>query len=384
MLEDIPIKEIYDKNINFLIGSGASVGLFPTLNVNIKGTDGKNETIESLFKVKNKNNQELYCKYLFAHYYNSCIKEVIDFNTKKPEEENEVTKNYTQFVETIIKILNRKKPDDNKVCNIFTTNYDGCFEYAFDAILNQKTHQFIVNDGSTGFRQRYFNVNNFHINSFRTGINESYNVQNPQINIIHLHGSLFWHKKNNNVLVDYSKEKQQEILKNINSSIGENNDLNTFYDLIKNEKEKTDNLEKYEFNGDIDTLNKFYEKYQELVIVNPTNQKFSDTLIEPYYYEMLRHLCFELEKPNSILITFGFSFADEHILNMVKRSLSNPTLQMFVCCYNDKEYETLKEIFNSFNNVEFIRHVNNLNFTNFNKDFFIFENKESTKKDGKQ
>jgi hypothetical protein len=209
-------------------------------------------------------------------------------------------------------------------------------------------------------------------------------VQNPQINIIHLHGSLFWHKKNNNVLVDYSKEKQQEILKNINSSIGENNDLNTFYDLIKNENEKTDNLEKYEFNGDIDTLNKFYEKYQELVIVNPTNQKFSDTLIEPYYYEMLRHLCFELEKPNSILITFGFSFADEHILNMVKRSLSNPTLQMFVCCYNDKEYETLKEIFNSFNNVEFIRHVNNLNFTNFNKDFFIFENKESTKKDGKQ
>ena len=99
---------------------------------------------------------------------------------------------------------------------------------------------------------------------------------------------------------------------------------------------------------------------------------------------MLKHLCFELEKPNSILITFGFSFADEHILNMVKRSLSNPTLQMFVCCYNDKEYETLKEIFNSFNNVEFIRHVNNLNFTNFNKDFFIFENKESTKKDGKQ
>ena len=51
MCADISIKEIYDKDINFPIGSGASVGLSPTLNVKIKENNEKNTTIESLFNI---------------------------------------------------------------------------------------------------------------------------------------------------------------------------------------------------------------------------------------------------------------------------------------------------------------------------------------------
>ncbi len=48
MNAQININDIYDKNINFLIDSGASFGSFPTLAVNIKGNDGEKQTIEAL------------------------------------------------------------------------------------------------------------------------------------------------------------------------------------------------------------------------------------------------------------------------------------------------------------------------------------------------
>lgn len=48
MSQKININDIYDKNINFLIGSGASYGLFPTLALNIKGNASEEETIETL------------------------------------------------------------------------------------------------------------------------------------------------------------------------------------------------------------------------------------------------------------------------------------------------------------------------------------------------
>ena len=46
-------------------------------------------------------------------------------------------------------------------------------------------------------------------------------------------------------------------------------------------------------------------------------------------------LSFELEKPDSVLIVFGFSFADEHILEIVRRSIVNPKLKIYVVAYNE-------------------------------------------------
>lgn len=50
-----------------------------------------------------------------------------------------------------------------------------------------------------------------------------------------------------------------------------------------------------------------------------------------------------LEKENTLLFAAGFSFADEHIASITKRAADvNPTLQIIVFAYNDKEEESFK------------------------------------------
>ena len=68
----------------------------------------------------------------------------------------------------------------------------------------------------------------------------------------------------------------------------------------------------------------FYNLYKNFPVVNPTKEKFSDTVFQQHYYQLLRMLSFELEKQDSVLVVFGFSFADEHILEIVRRSIVNP------------------------------------------------------------
>jgi len=77
---------------------------------------------------------------------------------------------------------------------------------------------------------------------------------------------------------------------------------------------------------------------------------------------------YELEKPNSVLIAFGFSFADEHIRNLIKRSLTNPTLQVYICCYKESMIPELQKYFSDFNNINYVVHEEGeeLDFTYFN------------------
>ena len=91
-----------------------------------------------------------------------------------------------------------------------------------------------------------------------------------------------------------------------------------------------------------------------LPIVSPTKQKFSETVFEQHYYQMLRMLSFELEKKDSVLIVFGFSFADEHILEIVRRSMVNPFLKIYVIAYNKKSKDTIEEALGKGTQIEFI------------------------------
>ena len=65
-------------------------------------------------------------------------------------------------------------------------------------------------------------------------------------------------------------------------------------------------------------------------------------------------------------MTFGFSFADEHIQKIVERSLSNPTLTVYVCCFNEKEKTDMRGKFLGFKNVKFISTRHDLTFSEFN------------------
>jgi SIR2-like domain len=259
------------------------------------------------------------------------------------DDQKAVRANYDHFLTTILQILQRKKLHERR-CNIFTTNYDACFAQAADRSLAKGTVDFILNDGSRGFKNKFLQAKNFNSAIYETGLFNQHRVDIPQINLIHLHGSVYWKKFGDGIQIDYAQKKPeielteqtQSVVASFSESLLKQVEMSSLptVSLATNEKDH------------------FWQSYEQLPIINPTKRKFYETVFEEHYYQMLRLLSYELEKPNSVLITFGFSFSDEHILNLVKRSLSNPTVMVYVCCFNDEEHQRQKSNFQAFPNVK--------------------------------
>ena len=107
----------------------------------------------------------------------------------------------------------------------------------------------------------------------------------------------------------------------------------------------------------IDDYHRFIQTYKtSFLIVNPTKEKFSDTLLNKNYYEILRIFSNELEKENSLLVVNGFSFRDEHILDLIKRSMVNPSLKILVFVYNEEKTSDLQGLFGTpkNNNITYV------------------------------
>lgn len=371
MSSKINISDIYDKNLNFLIGSGASFGLFPTLALKIKDKKGDAQTIESLATLFDKITNRTSYSLLFMHYYKSCIEPIIAFDLEDARADPvkmKVVKNYEVFITTILMMLQRRKND--KKCNIFTTNYDGCFAHVVDEMLQRGNEDFIVNDGGRGFSKRYLQAKNFNSFLCQTGVFERHVSEVPQINLIHLHGSVYWYQVNNSIIVNYhdgnGKRKIDDVLFE---------KLEMFSRALLDKNKTIEELPEIELTAE--EIELFWKAYEKLPIVNPTKWKFHETVFEEHYYQMLRMLSYELEKPNSIFIIFGFSFADEHIRNLVKRSLSNPSLQLYICCFDKYEYQKIKDMFEVYKNVELITMDNCLDFSSFNEVVFSLGVKET-------
>lgn len=350
---EIPIEKIYDHNINILIGSGASSGLFPTLSIALENWSHTIETLATKFDADKK---EKLKTLLFMHYYTECIKPVADFDFKDEDKEI-VEENYKTFLSTLLKLLERK---NNKKINLFTTNYDGCLPLVANELLKER--EFIINDGTSGFQKKYLKASNFNISSSNTGVFDQYKVDIPQINLINLHGSIYWNKEKGNIYVDYIKN--HEHIKVCSS-------LQKFSTILGSENKTLNDIESYTCENCSCDSDTFLQEYNKLPIVNPTKWKFHETVFEEHYYQMLRLMSYELEKPSSVLITFGFSFADEHIESLVKRSLSNPKLQVYICCFEEAEKVNMKNKFYQYQNVKYICvDDGNLNFTKFNDEIF--------------
>jgi hypothetical protein len=366
MFESIEPLDAYNKNINILIGSGASADLFPTLALAIKDAKGRKETIETL-ATKFESCPEKRTA-LFMHYYNTCIFPVQIFNpssvSSKAGKEN--LKNYETFLTTLLGLLDRRK-DLNRKVNIFTTNYDGCLAHTADSILMRGSHDFVVNDGTSGFHKKHLHSKNFSTFQCQTGIFERSNYGIPQLNLIHLHGSVYWGKSGEKIEVSYRNDFNNLLT---NQTITKLRKYSTFLSTKDN---KTEDIPAVSFSKK--QIETFWNEYNKLPIVNPTKWKFHETVFEEHYYQMLRQLSYELEKPNSILITFGFSFADEHILRLIQRSLSNPQLQTFICCYSDSSANSLREEFKLWKNVKVIGPPEGvkMDFTNFNRYVFSLQ-----------
>jgi hypothetical protein len=343
----ISIGDIYDKDVNFLFGSGASFGLFPTLQLGMKRDDNdKNWSLEDL-ATHFENSGDARRIPLFMHYYASCIRPAEVFNVETANAcptGQTVIANYRTFIETILAMLQRRKALDRR-CNLFTTNYDGCFPLVADEILRQGDIDFVLNDGTRGFKQRVLQARNFSTFLCQTGVFGRHQSSIPQINLIHLHGSVYWQKSGSGIAVSYDNSQASPLL-NTDSL----DRLKEFSATLSNSDKNLADLTIPKFTPD--ELTSFWAQYTQMPIVNPTKWKFHETVFEEHYYQMLRLLSYELEKPNAVLVTFGFSFADEHILNLVKRSLSNPGLQLFVCCFSKAGHEALTAEFRGHRNVQ--------------------------------
>ncbi|HAS8543690.1 TPA: hypothetical protein I7775_01665 [Vibrio vulnificus] len=363
----IDLNDLHDKNINYLIGAGASAGLFPTLALKMN-TDGKKETIETLATEFDKTGTEYLKALLFMYYYEECIKPVSSVDFANLDSKGKVViDNYKKFMKLNLEILRRKRGYDRKI-NFFTTNYDSCLAHAADELYEEKSMRFNINDGSRGFHKKIVEARNFDCMTTESGIFDRNREVQRQINVIHLHGSAFWRKHNDSILVDYSSAAQIVSERSIDNIY-----YNDFKSMLESGKDSIESLYSIEIDETHEntfnlTQHQFYEEYNQLPIVNPTKWKFHETVFEEHYYQMLRHLSYELEKPNSVLIAFGFSFADEHIRNLIKRSLTNPTLQVYICCYEEIMIPELQKHFSDFNNIKYVVHEAGeaLDFTYFN------------------
>lgn len=184
------------------------------------------------------------------------------------------------FHEKFIKAL-LQRPLNLRRANIFTANYDLAFEYAFDRLgVNYL-------DGFTGFHKRYFKPETFEFDLFYPGSTTSGKVQRIEkvVRYFKLHGSLSW----------------------VNS---EERDSNNLYGI----QEMPLQL--------ISQLNKKGE-----IIVYPSAVKKSYTLDLPYS-ELFRQFASTITQSQSVLVTVGYAFADEHFNDIIFQALSNPTFTL--------------------------------------------------------
>jgi len=321
---DILRKEIQSANLNFLIGSGCSMPAIQVLgniekNVQVLMEAGKqDETEEAIF---------------------SFIKPFLDVTEKLRSNSDAVKStldNYKLFFENISKILLKRKSNIlPRRAIVFSTNYDLFSEKAFEEIntsaqMNDGFKRTPVLEGS--FR---FSSSEFFNSIFNNGNLYNYKAEIPSINLVKLHGSISWQTKNDEIV--FSVNYLDNLLKEHDSIL----------------KVKTPAA-----------IKEFNRKFN---IVLPTKDKFKDTVLNQTYYELLRLYANELEKEITILIVEGFSFADEHILEITKRALKNPTFTLTVFCYSADDSKKYDQMFSSFDNVHIVySESGRISFTDFN------------------
>lgn len=159
------------KQLNFLIGSGASTPEIRLMNQIEADTESK----------KNQNLLEGV----------KTVSEAILEDRGNIQSKLQV---YTRFLQAVINILNmsnsRQVP---KSGNIFTTNYDLFFEMAADRVL--QNNRLVFNDGANGYFNRIMDSSNFNKVVAYKGLNDNYLDELPSLNLIKPHGSVNWKRR---------------------------------------------------------------------------------------------------------------------------------------------------------------------------------------------
>jgi len=344
------IKELIQScNINFLIGSGLSNPYLSTLGNIEKLLTDLNQNKHKDFDIIKASIYRIYCvdvifrnldseiKYYSKEKLNESITE-----KSKYEKYTEVLDEYKQLLLSLNEILLfRHNNLLTKQINFFSTNIDLFMEKA----LEETGLEF--NDGFKGRLNPIYDLSNFQKSYSKTSSHYDNVSEIPVFNLLKVHGSINW-EKTNNVITHSSSLKQVQNVKDIIVEIPTeaflyvSND-SKFDDLVQEAAKKPDK-DKMDFTS-------FFTKYDKLLIVNPTKEKFRQTVFDEQFYELLRIYANSLEKENSLLLVAGFSFADEHIKHITIRAAdSNPTLQVIVFAYCEDDANKIKKELGQFKN----------------------------------
>lgn len=359
-------ESLIEKNATFLFGAGASAPYFSSLgnfervlSDDQTSMDGKNLIKAIFYHLSIKKNIYL------SNYMNGQA----DYGSEKKVMLS-IINEYSRFLHSSIEYLKvRNSRISPKRVNIITTNYDLFIESAIDGILENNPRIFF-NDGANGYGKKLLSSDNYNKTLLYSGVFDNYSNEMPNINLIKCHGSVNWkeHKELNKrsriqVLIEQTNiplinQELNETLSLLSRIIEENEflEIDSYEDLIS--------LINEEVNEHLITLiNEIGEKSHEslknlisqidtLQIVLPTKKKLQTTLVQEHFFNMLRFVSYELEKDQSVLVVFGFSFYDEHIRDVIQRSLNNPTLLVIIFCFTDTDKENIISQFNfSANNI---------------------------------
>lgn len=306
-------------NVNFLIGSGASAPAIPVAGQ-------IEQEIADLIEAGDEDNARL----RMYNFLAGTQKPTNALITGDQHADNEETlAHYMTFLGIIQTILSERRTTLlPKQATIFTSNYDLFIEKASISYPALKLNDGFTRAPSLDNRMEY-SSRNFFNTIYNTGNLYNYKVEIPCINLIKLHGSMSWRKDGDEIVFSVAVKE-----------------------LLPEEKTP----------GQIQGFNDGY------AVVLPQTTKFRTTLMDSTYYELLRIYSNELDRENSLLVSFGFSFGDEHIREITRRALKNPTLRLIAFAYSDADRESFERIFGGHNNVEIVAPSEGayINFTTFN------------------
>ena len=287
-------KQFQSSNVNILLGAGFSYGVAELLG-NIE---------QQLTDAESSGDQELILS-LKKDFFTKSILPTIDASKLEIGEAERV-----RFFSLLKRIIeNRQSSILHKIINVFTTNYDLLIESACE----HANAEYI--DGFSGRLTPSFSTANYGVILSRQTSISSMTSEVVTFNLYKVHGSLNWKCENDKIVRNNHHQAITEI----------NNHLHA------------EDFETY---------------YSNLSIINPTKAKLQETVLNVNYYDQLRMYCNELEKRNTLLIAFGFSFADEHILQMTTRALKgNPTFSLIIFSFNSDSTQKYTSLFEQYPNV---------------------------------
>jgi len=329
---------IQSSNINFLVGSGLSRPYLRTLG-NIEKWLTELDNLKA--DIENKN-YEIVKVSLYKSYFDYVIYPNINSEIEKRQDRFDTTiNNYKELLlRTNDILLNRHNTLLSRQINIYTTNIDLFFEKSLEDTKLE------FNDGFKGRLKPEYDLSNFQKSYSKTSLHYDNVSEIPVFNLLKLHGSINWLKRDDNRIYH-----RRIFERNINPIKKVLDEIDSTYfisiDKSREDEEVTIDLLLERANEveleDIKVFEDFMQKYEKLIIVNPTKAKFKETVLEEQYYEMMRIYANSLEKVNTLLLCMGFSFADEHIKKMTIRAAnSNPTLQILVFAHSDDAKNEIK------------------------------------------